>query len=208
MTANLETTRASYDTVATDYQQLLENDLAANPFDRAMLDLFGELATGRVGDLGCGPGRITTYLAALGLDAFGIDLSPEMIAVARKTCPELSFDVGNLYDLDLPDDSLGGALAWYSLVHTPPEDLPKVFAEIHRVLAPGGLLLHAFKVGAERYHLDQAYGHALSLDVYRYQPAEIAALLISAGFSEVAAFSHAPLEHEKQPQGYLLVRKG
>ncbi|MFD4664838.1 MULTISPECIES: class I SAM-dependent methyltransferase [Streptomyces] len=44
-------------------------------------------------------------------------------------------------DLDLADGSLGGIIAWYSIVHTPPELLPVVFAEFHRVLAPGGHLL-------------------------------------------------------------------
>jgi SAM-dependent methyltransferase len=203
MTSDIQ---ASYDVAAADYAKQLADNLAENPYDRSMLNLFAELVTGRVGDLGCGPGRITTYLASLGLDAFGIDLSPEMVAVARETYPELTFDVGTLFNLDLPDGGLGGALAWYSLVHTPPEDLPKVFAEIHRVLAPGGLLLHAFKIGTEHYHLDQAYGHALSLDVYQYQPGDVAEVLTDAGFVEVASFSHAPMEYEKQPQGYLLYR--
>lgn len=203
----LQTTQASYDAVAASYAEILGDNLAENPYDRSMLDLFAELVTGQVGDLGCGPGRITTYLASLGLDAFGIDLSPEMVAVARQSYPELHFEVGTLLDLDLPDGKLGGALAWYSLVHTPREDLPKVFAEIHRVLAPGGLLLHAFKVGTESYHLDQAYGHPLSLDVYCYEPSVLTALLTSAGFTEVSTFTHAPLPQEKQPQGYLLVRK-
>jgi len=204
MTSDIQ---ASYAVAAADYAKLLADNLAENPYDRAMLDLFAELVTGRVGDLGCGPGRITTYLAGLGLDAFGIDLSPEMVAIARETYPDLSFEVGSLFGLDLADGSLGGALAWYSLVHTPPEELPKVFAELHRVLAPGGLLLHAFKIGTEGYHLDQAYGHPLSLDVYQYQPAEVHEVLTAAGFGEVATFTHAPLEVEKQPQGYLLVRK-
>lgn len=68
--------------------------------------------------------------------------------------------------LDLEDDVLGGIVAWYSTVHTPPELLPTVFAECHRVPAPGGHMLLAFKVGDQRRHLDQAYGHELSLDVY------------------------------------------
>jgi SAM-dependent methyltransferase len=200
--------RGSYDVAAADYAKVLADDLAGNPYDRSMLDLFAELVVrGRVGDLGCGPGRITTYLAGRGLDAFGIDLSPEMVAVARSSYPGLSFEVGDLFNLDLPDGGLGGALAWYSLVHTPPEDLAKVFAEIHRVLAPGGLLLHAFKVGTARYHLDHAYGHPLSLDVYQYQPADVAEVLTGAGFVEVASFTHAPTEREKQPQGYLLYRR-
>ena len=200
--------RGSYDTVAADYHEILKDNLKSNPYDRAALDLFAELVPdGPVGDLGCGPGRITTYLAALGLDAFGIDLSPEMVALARTTYPELRFDVGSLFDLDLKDDELAGALAWYSLVHTPREDLPAVFTELHRVIQPGGYLLHAFKVGTSTYHLSTAYGHALDLDVYCYNPAEITRLLTDAGFTEAATLTHAPLEYEKQPQAYLLVRK-
>lgn len=200
--------RGSYDTVAADYHEILKDNLKSNPYDRAVLDLFAELVPdGPVGDLGCGPGRITTYLAALGLDAFGIDLSPEMVALARTTYPELRFDVGSLFDLDLKDDELAGALAWYSLVHTPREDLPAVFTELHRVIQPGGYLLHAFKVGTGTYHLSTAYGHALDLDVYCYDPADITRLLTDAGFIEAATLTHAPLEYEKQAQGYLLVRK-
>jgi ubiquinone/menaquinone biosynthesis C-methylase UbiE len=46
------------------------------------------------------------------LPAFGIDLSPEMIAVARRTYPDLRFEVGSMLRLDLPDAALGGVLAF------------------------------------------------------------------------------------------------
>lgn len=86
-THHLRTTRESYDTVAADYAALLKDELANSPFERAMLGVFAErvLAAGggRVADLGCGPGRVTGHLASLGLDICGVDLSPEMIAVAR-----------------------------------------------------------------------------------------------------------------------------
>ncbi|TCO36915.1 methyltransferase family protein [Kribbella antiqua] len=200
--------QGSYATVAADYHELLKDNLQENPYDRAALDLFASLVPeGPVGDLGCGPGRITAYLASLGLDAFGIDLSPEMVGLARATYPSLRFEVGTLFDLDLEDTELAGALAWYSLVHTPPEDLPAVFAELSRVIAAGGYLLHAFKVGSGIHHLDHAYGHEVDLDVYWYDPADITDLLTEAGFAQVAMLTHAPLEHEKQPQAYVLVRK-
>lgn len=200
--------RGSYDTVAADYHEILKDNLKDNPYDRAVLDLFAELVpAGPVGDLGCGPGRITTYLAGLGLDAFGIDLSPEMVALARSTYPELRFSVGTLFDLDLKDDELAGALAWYSLVHTPRSDLAAVFAELYRVVQPGGYLLHAFKVGTGAYHLSNAYGHDLDLDVYCYEPGDVSTLLSDAGFAGVATLTHAALEYEKQPQAYVVVRK-
>ncbi|WP_250907129.1 class I SAM-dependent methyltransferase [Nonomuraea sp. NEAU-A123] len=42
--------------------------------------------------------------------------------------------------LNIADGVLGGALSRWSIVHTPPQELPAILAEFHRVLAPGGHL--------------------------------------------------------------------
>ncbi|KPI21081.1 Methyltransferase type 11 [Actinobacteria bacterium OK074] len=211
--SHLDRTRTSYDTVAADYHRLLRDSLADVPFDRAVLGAFAEYVLrgggGPVGDLGCGTGRVTAYLEKLGLAAFGVDLSPGMVRVARESYPGLRFEVGTMTGLDLADGALAGALAWYSLVHTPQAELPPIFAEFHRVLAPGGHLLLAFKVGDEHVHRDHLYGHDLSLDIHRFPPERIAGLLGEAGFVGVARLvreSDDPV-WEKTPQAYLLVRK-
>jgi SAM-dependent methyltransferase len=81
-------TRTAYDTVAAAYADLVDGALAESPMDRALLGVFAEQVLvgggGPVGDLGCGPGRLTTHLVVLGLDALGLDLSPGMVDVARR----------------------------------------------------------------------------------------------------------------------------
>lgn len=158
-----------------------------------MLTAFAELvrrtdgAAGRVLDAGCGPGRVTARLHSLGLPAFGVDLSPGMIDIARRDQPDLDFTVGSMTSLDLADDSLAGVLSWWSIVHLPREVLPLALAEFHRVLVPGGHLLLGFHVGDTSSHKDSGYGGLpMSLDVYRWQPDQVSALATSAGFTLTA----------------------
>jgi SAM-dependent methyltransferase len=209
--AYLRQTRTAYDTVAADYAEILRNELDEKPLDRAMLGVFAELVRGTgggpVADLGCGPGRVTAHLNSLGVAAFGIDLSPAMIAVARGRYPGFRFDEGSMTALDLADRAVAGIVAWYSVIHTPPESLPMIFAEFHRVLTPGGHILLAFQAGDERVHLRQGYGHEISLDAYRLAPDRIADLFARAGFVEHARLVREPERGEKTPQAFLLARR-
>ena len=184
----LADTRTSYDTVAASYADLLRDLLANAPYERAALALFADLVRavggGPVADVGCGTGRITAHLHGLGLDAFGMDLSPGMIEVARRDHPNLTFMVGSMTDLDLPDDSVAGLIAWYSLIHIPDEHLGRVLAHFRRVLRPGGPLLLGFHVGDGTTLKTEGYGgHPMEVQVHRRQPAQVAAWLHGGGFS-------------------------
>src|ERR1700759_4895438 len=99
----LADTRTSYDTVAASYADQLRNAMADQPYLLAALALFADLVRvaggGPVADVGCGPGQITAHLRSLGVDAFGIDLSPAMIDVARRDHPGVRFEVGSMTDL-------------------------------------------------------------------------------------------------------------
>jgi SAM-dependent methyltransferase len=205
----LQDTKAAYDAVASLYAERFGNVLETLPMERAMLAAFAELVqandTGPVADLGCGPGHVTAHLHALGLTTFGIDLSSEMITLARQAHPGLRFDEGSMTALDLADGVLGGILASYSIIHTPPRQLPAVFTEFQRVLAPGGHLLLGFFAGDDP--LPQEFDHKVTL-AYRWSPDGLAELLRQAGFVEVARMLREPHEDERQfQQAQLLVRK-
>ncbi len=204
---HLDRTRIAYDTVAVDYARLLQDELAANPTDRSVLARFAAAVRGEVLEVGCGPGRITGHLRELGLAVRGIDLSPAMVAEAKRRCPDLDFRVGTMTALDVPDQSVDGVVAWYSIIHLPPDQLPVAFAELARVLVPGGRLQLAFQVGNGPVEIDQAYGHEISATAYRLDPDEIAGLLSDAGFTVlVRQVRGAVGRWEKTPQAYLLAR--
>jgi SAM-dependent methyltransferase len=184
----LTDTRTSYDTVAGSYADQTRATLDGTPYVRAALALFAELVSavggGPVADVGCGPGHVTAHLHDSGLDAFGIDLSPVMIDVARREHPGLRFEVGSMTELPLADASVAGLVAFWSLIHVPDHAVPGVLGHFSRALLPGGLLLLGFHAGETSTLKTEGYGgHPMKVHVHRRQPAFVAAALRDAGFA-------------------------
>ena len=201
-------TRAAYDTVAESYADLVRHELDGRHLELGLLATFADrVAGGEVLEVGCGSGRITEHLHGLGVDVTGIDLSPNMIEVARREHPHLRFGVGSMDALDAGDSSAAGIVAWYSIIHTPPAQLPQVFAELHRALAPNGSLLLAFQSGNECVRLEHVYGHSVSYDAYRLDPDVVAGMLVEADFEVDVRVHRAPMGFEPTPQAYLMARK-
>lgn len=195
----LADTRTSYDAAASSYADQVRDLLDETPYERAVLALFAELVQagggGPVADVGCGAGRITAHLRELGVDAFGIDLSPAMIEVARRDHLGFRFEVGSMTDLDLADASMAGLIAWYSLIHVPDEEIGSVFTHFRRVLRPGGPLLLGFHVGDESQLKRHGYGgHPMKVYVHRRQPGQVAAWLNDAGFTVEAQMTLSSAE--------------
>lgn len=205
-----EMTRLLYDTVAADYAELLKDAVSTMPHDRALLGLFAELVgPGPILDAGCGPGSVAGYLHDLGCDVQGVDLSPGMIEQALLRHPAISFRVGEFGSLGLADESFAGILAWYSLIHTVPTDLPAVLTEFARALRPEGHLMLAFQAGkGEEVRRAEAYGHTVPRVNYRHDPDVLTALLANAGLTVTTRVIREPqLDYEVTPQVYLLAIK-
>ncbi len=195
----LSDTRSSYDTDATGYTEKVRGLLDGHPYLRASLALFAELVHGAgggpVADVGCGPGYVTGHLHDAGVDVSGIDLSPEMIAIARRDYPALRFEVGTMTDLDLADESVVGIVAFWSVIHVPDHAIPGVFEQFRRVLRPQGLLLVGFHVGDETRHTCEGYtGRPINVDSHHRRPSKLMGWLRDAGFTMEAELVIGPDE--------------
>ena len=200
-----------YDRVADAYARHFFHELDAKPLDRALLDAFAEELRGRgsVADLGCGPGHVGRYLRARGVDAFGLDLSPKMVAAAHRLAPEVPCEVGSMLALPRGDGALGGATAFYAIVNLAHDDVRRAFVEIARVLAPGAPLLFSFHLGDERRHIDQLLDVETSLDFFFFrrdfiEDALVAARLETAMWMERKAYA----DEHPSTRAYVLVRRG
>jgi SAM-dependent methyltransferase len=100
---------------------------------------------GQVIDLGCGSGILAADVAAAGYDVLGFDLSPAMIALARKRAPQARFRVGSFLAADLPPcvavTAVGECFNYLFDDSNTAAALAKLLRRIHDALCPGGLLL-------------------------------------------------------------------
>ena len=114
-----------------------------------------------------------------------------------------------MWALDIPDASLAGIAAFYAIVNLSPESLPAVFAEMQRVLAPGGWLLLAFHVGDQVIQEDELWGFPISMKFRFLQPAAFCPQLENAGLAMEEAIEREPYPDVEYPsrRAYIFARK-
>lgn len=206
-----ERVRSSYGVVASAYADALVDELDALPFERWLLERTVDLAGyAPVVEVGCGPGHVTAHLADLGAAATGIDLTPEMVEQARARFPQASYDVGDLRRLMRPTtaDGWGAVLAWYSLLHFTPAEMPDLLAALLRPLRPGGWLVYAGHVGSEVVRKDEWFESEVALDFVLQEPAAVAGLFEAAGLVDVEWYRRSPVtaRGETTERAYVLGR--
>lgn len=195
---------AAYDRRAAEYIEVLGAVEQMDARDAAVIAQWRDATPGLLLDAGCGPGHWTEYLTRGGRDAHGIDLSTEFVASARALHPGIRFEVGSFRMLAYESGSVGGILAWYSLIHSPPADLPGIIGEFARVLVRGGRVLVGFFDGEP----GEPFAHQVA-PAHFWSSEALTDLFADAGLvvSWTERCERAPGEASRRVHGALVARR-
>lgn len=196
----IERVKEAYAARAAEYIDVVGKiEHAAEP-DRDRVRAWARQIDGRIIDVGCGPGQWTEDLRREGNDIEGVDPVAVFIEDARRRYPTSSYRVGSAERLDADDASVGGILAWYSLIHTDPDSIDEPLAEFARCLSPGGSLLIGYVDGPPR----EPFDHAV-ITAYHWSVEALTVHLDRAGLTVVEA--HTRHDPGARPHGEIVARK-
>jgi ubiquinone/menaquinone biosynthesis C-methylase UbiE len=185
----------TYNATAESYAATRIDELSKKHLDRLILNEFARLNKdhGTCADFGCGPGQTTKFLFDAGVkDIIGIDISPEMVNVARRIFPYIKFDTGDLLALPYKENYFTSAIAFYAIVHFDYDQIAQAFKEVNRVLKKGGHFLFSFHVGEETVHFDKANDIDVDIDLHFLQTDRILKLLHDNNFRIIDAVERLP----------------
>lgn len=169
----------SYDKTAVDYYKRV-SEFELLPEITEFIKIVKK--DGKILDLGCGPGHHSKYFSNLDFKVTGIDLSSEMIKLAKREFIGLDFRVMDIADLDFEVSTFDGIWASASLLHVPKNNIKIILKKIQKILVNNGLLYISLKEGkGSELYKDIRYAGVDKYYVY-YQLKEIKEILENVGF--------------------------
>ena len=183
-----------YDTVAKEYAKTFSGDHEKKPKDQEILHRFAQEIGNRrpVWDFGCGPGQTAKYLKNLSIEISGLDLSERILEQARTIHTEIHFQKGNMLELEFENDSIAGAVAFYTIVHFMEEQVGIACREVFRVLQPGGIFLFTYHIGGETIHIEAFLGKKIDIDFMLFTTDFISSCLEKNGFEKIETIEREP----------------
>jgi demethylmenaquinone methyltransferase/2-methoxy-6-polyprenyl-1,4-benzoquinol methylase len=153
--------RAMFDRIARVYDRL--NSVMTAGMHHRWRERAADLAAAgpgdRVLDVATGTGDLALELSRRVGDAgevVGLDFSESMLAIAREKAPGLRFEQGNALDLPYADGEFAAATVGFGVRNF--SDLDRGFAELRRVVAPGGRVVVLEMTTPQRPPLSTFFG--------------------------------------------------
>ena len=170
-----------------------------------LIELLPENA--RVLDLGCGPGIPRTKELAKYFNVVGIDFSYNQIKQARKHVPEAEFHRMDMTKMTFEPESFHGIFSSYAIIHVPKEQKAGLFADIYRILKPGGILVAS--IGRSDW-VSEPGEEFMGVPMYwsQFGAEKTEAMIKDTGFETISsAIEISVFQGEEERHFYVLARK-
>jgi ubiquinone/menaquinone biosynthesis C-methylase UbiE len=202
--ADTQRQAAAFDLIGERYDDAFPHKSAQIIATQWVIDRLSPGA--RVLDVGCGTGVPTAgMMVESGLDVVGIDVSAEMLRIARSNVPTARFVAMDVQELDASLGDFDAAVAFFSLLMLRRSDIPDVLSRIRAVVRPQGY----FAVGMVEADLDYVPINFLGAEVRAtgYPRADLEALLVAEGLEvrEVDVEEFEPIAPEVPPERQVFV---
>lgn len=176
-------TISTYNKIADIYT----NKYFADYSDKKYLNKFLKLLPNNANllDIGCGPGQFAQYIKSKGYNIEGIDLSDEILRIAKEKIPDLEFKKMDMRKMSYKNNTFDGLLVAYSLIHIQSYELPNTLKEFNRILKPGGYTMIIVQTGESDRVVDEPMLKGEKIFVNFFTPKRLSDFLINTGFKLV-----------------------
>lgn len=173
-----------------DLAQVYQDKFMDLDLYNASYDLFCQAIAkpdAQVLELGCGPGNITRYLLQQrpNWDIIGVDVAPNMVALAQANNPTARFMAMDVRELDGFTGVFDGVACGFCLPYLSKADTAKLIKEVARLLHPGGLFYCSAMEGDYAQSGYETGSTGRPSYVYYHQAAYITAQLEQHGFGNI-----------------------
>lgn len=184
-----------YDDIAEEYTEEFFFDTSDNKY----IDIFLENLDGKnILDVGCGNGKDCKYIYEQGFVINGIDLSKEMLKIAKEKVSQCKFEIMDIANLSYVENSYDGIISNCSLFHIPIEEVPKTLKSFKNILKPNGKLLLILQEGNGERMVEEPYRPGVFIYMNYFSMDTIQNLLNGNGF-EISY-----VEREESPNEFEL----
>lgn len=184
----IEQNKLAYDSLAKEYQKRIEadrikDDLLLQPFYSEIEKTFSGFI--RVLDLGCGNGLNLDMFSKKGFYTVGVDISTEMLKVARQTSPKTILLNENFLETSLCSENFEAIMAKASIHNFKKEDALNALNRVFEILVPNGVFFTATTVSdksEEGFFRKKDYNTELPRFRKFWTPEELEKAIKSVGF--------------------------
>ena len=152
-----ESVKKDYNLIANQYFEefgtIIDDMELINKFESYLKD------NSSIIDLGGGTGKLTDYLNQKGYDAICYDFSENMMNIAKKEYPNISYILDDIINIKnhFKEKTIDGIIAMYSLFHIPKKEIKQLFKDINDILKEDGIFCFSLQLGNGELFADEPY---------------------------------------------------